>query len=166
MSETRNIDVTLYIAEKKGDDNPRLPRARTEEASKASNNSNLSTAAAVLLHEAYSYAKQEITQIANYELNKYFNLNDDYIGQRNLAVAKNIISKGASMGTAIASGFAMGGIVGGAIAIVGTTASLGIEIAQNYDQENIKIRQMNAQLSYSRQRAGYSLVSNSVGENL
>ncbi len=166
MSDTRSIDVTLYVGEKKADDNPRLPRARTQDVAEGSNNSNLSSATAVLLHEAYNYAKQEITQIASYEINKYFNLNDDYIGQRNLAVAKNIISKGSSMGTAIASGFALGGVVGGAIAIIGTTASLGIEIAQNYDQESIKIRQMNAQLAYSRQRAGYSLVSNSVGENL
>lgn len=70
------------------------------------------------------------------------------------------------MGTAIAGGFVLGGIAGSVIALIGTTASLGIEIAQNYDQENIKLRQMNAQLEYSRMRAGYSLTSESIGENL
>ena len=33
-------------------------------------------------------------------------------------------------------------------------------------EENIKLRQMNAQLAYSRQRAGFSLTSESIGENL
>ena len=107
-----------------------------------------------------------MTQIASYEINKYFNLHDDYIGQRNLTIAKNVVSKSLGMATAVASGFMVGGPAGGAIALVGVTASLGIEIYQNYDQENIKLRQMNAQLSYSRQRAGFSLTSESIGENL
>lgn len=170
MADTRGIDINLYVTDKTngdGDDNaPILPKPTPKETSKGSDKSNLTSATTILLHEAYNYAKQEITQIASYEVSKYFNLKDDYIGQRNLSIAKNIISKGASIGTAIASGFATGGIIGGAVAIVGTTASLGIEIAQNYDQENIRLRQMNAQLEYSRQRAGYSLTSGSVGENL
>lgn len=170
MADTRGIDITLYVTDKtQGDgdgDTPILPKPTPKETSKGSDKSNLTSVTAVLLHEAYNYAKEELVQIANYELNKHFSLKDDYIAQRNLSIAKSIISKGASMGTAIASGFATGGIVGGAAAIAGATATLGIEIAQNYDQENVRLRQMNAQLEFSRQRAGYSLTSGSVGENL
>jgi hypothetical protein len=35
----------------------------------------------------------------------------------------------------------------------------------NYQQELIKINQMDAQLSFNRQRAGYSLTAGSIGEN-
>lgn len=170
--DVRSIDVTLYVTEGQGqgasDDGrtPTLPKPKSTEKSKGNDNSNLSNVTAMLLHEAWNYAKNETLQIANYEINKYFSLKDDYIGQRNMTVAKNIISKGVSMGTAIASGFAVGGVVGGALAIVGSSVSLGVEIAQNYDQENVRLRQMNAQLEFSRQRAGYSLISESVGENL
>lgn len=167
MADTRAIDVNILVSEVQDDtQTPTLPKPNTPEPNKGKDNSNLSKMAALLLHEAFKYAKQEVTQIASYEVNKYFNLRDDYIGQRNLTVAKNVISKAVGMGTAIAGGFVLGGVVGSAIALIGTTASLGIEIAQNYDQENIKLRQMNAQLEYSRLRAGYSLTSESIGENL
>lgn len=170
MAEARAIDINLYVTDKSqggGDDGtPTLPKPTPKEKSKGNDKSNLTSVTTVLLHEAYNYAKEELVQIANYEISKYFSLKDDYIGQRNLSIAKNVISKGSSMGTAIASGFATGGVIGGAVAIVGTTATLGIEIAQNYDQESIRLRQLNAQLEFSRQRAGYSLTSGSVGENL
>lgn len=168
MADTKGIEVNLVITEKQGDtDTPSVPKPSTPESKPASqDNTNLNATTSVLLHEAYNYAKQTITQIASYEINKYFNLSDDYQTQRNVTIAKNVISKATGMGTAIAGGFVAGGAVGGAIAIVGSVASLGVEIAQNYDQERIKLNQANAQLSYSRLRAGYSLVSDSVGENL
>lgn len=168
MADTRSIDVNILVTEIEGDGGttPTLPKPKVPTADKGKDNTNLSKMASALLHEAYNYAKQDIVQIASYEVNKYFNLHDDYIGQRNLTIAKNVLSKAVGMGTAIAGGFVLGGVVGSAVALIGTTASLGIEIAQNYDQENIKIRQMNAQLEYSRLRAGYSLTSESIGENL
>jgi hypothetical protein len=166
MADTRGIEVNLVVTEKIDDGSdkpkPKTPKRKTAK----SDNTNIEATTSVLLHEAYNYAKQTITEIASYEVNKYFNLSDDYQTQRNVTIAKNVISKATGMGTAIASGFKMGGAVGGAIAIVGSVASLGVEIAQNYDQERIKLNQANAQLSYSRLRAGYSLVSDSVGENL
>ena len=168
MADTRSIDVNILVAEVEDGNtpSPTLPKPNVPDPDKGKDNSNLSKIATALLHEAYNYAKQEVVQIASYEVNKYFNLRDDYVGQRNLTIAKNVISKAVGMGTAIAGGFVLGGAAGGAIALIGTTASLGIEIAQNYDQENIKLRQMNAQLEYSRMRAGYSLTSESIGENL
>lgn len=46
-----------------------------------------------------------VVQIASYEINKYFNLHDDYIGQRNLTIAKNVVSKSLGMASAVVSGF-------------------------------------------------------------
>lgn len=170
MAETRSVDVNIVVMEKPydggGDITPTIPKVKSPEQSKGTDNTLLSSSTAVLLHEAYNYAKQEVLQVASYETNKYFNLHDDYIGQRNLTIAKNVISKGMGMATTIASGFMMGGAIGGAIALVGTATALGVEIYQNYDQENIRIRQTNAQLAYSRMRSGYSLTSQSIGENL
>lgn len=171
MAETRSVDVNIIVMEKPYDGGgdsivPKVTKVKAPEQADRADNTLLSSSTAVLLHEAYNYAKQEVTQIASYEISKYFNLRDDYIGQRNLTIAKNVISKSLGIATAVASGFMVGGAVGGAIATVGTAIGLGIEIYQNYDQESIKTRQMNAQLAYSRQRAGFSLTSESIGENL
>ena len=171
MAEARSVDVNIVVMEKPYDGSgdsivPKVTKVKAPEQANRTDNTLLSSSTSVLLHEAYNYAKQEVTQIASYEINKYFNLHDDYIGQRNLTIAKNVVSKSLGMATAVASGFMVGGPAGGAIALVGVTTSLGIEIYQNYDQENIKLRQMNAQLAYSRQRAGFSLTSESIGENL
>lgn len=172
MADIRAVDINIRVKDIDNAKTPRVPGKKTtpkppeQGNSQNEDRSNLSSMSTILLHEAYRYAKQDIMKVAQYELSKYFNLRDDYIGQRNMNVAKNVISKTVGMGTAVAGGFMVGGPIGATIAAVGTMATLGIEIAQNYDQENIRLRQMNAQLSYSRQRAGYSLTSDSIGEDL
>ena len=120
---------------------------------------------ATLVSQAWGYIKADITKIANYEINKWFSLNDDYIGQRNLTNALNVVSRAKNMAGTIAAGFVALGPVGGAIAAVGSLITLGIDIAQNIDRQNLMLRQMDAQLSYQRQRAGYSLTSGRIGEN-
>lgn len=171
MAEIRSVDINIKVSGA-GDgttvppqptppSKPKPPKQGTK-----SDKSNLSNVTSVLLHEAYNYAKQEVISIASYEINKYFTLTDDYIGQRNLSVAKSVISKAVGIGTTIGAGFATGGVVGGAIAIIGSGVTLATDIYQNYDNERIKLMQQNAQLAYSRQRLGYSLTSESIGENL
>lgn len=120
---------------------------------------------ATLVSQAWGYVKADITKIANYEINKWFSLNDDYIGQRNLTNALNVVNRAKNTAASIAAGIVLGGAVGGVIAAVGSFITLGIDIAQNIDRQNIALRQMDAQLSYQRQRAGYSLTSGRIGED-
>lgn len=119
----------------------------------------------IYVNQARQYVKADINRIATYEINKWFTLNDDYIGQRNVNAALNVISKAKSIYTTVAAGVVVGGAVGGIIAAVGSLLTLGIDIAQNYDRQNIQIKQMDAQLQYQRQRAGYSLTSGRIGED-
>lgn len=158
MADTREIVITIKgggeATQTERPDNPN-PKDST----------NLKKSTSVLLNQTYQRLKSEISREVNYEIDKHFRLTDNYIGQRNLNNAKQIINKAVSFGTSVATGFATGGPVGAVRAFVIQTLSLGIDIYQNYDQENINLRQMEAQLSYTRERAGYSLTSGSIGEN-
>jgi len=108
-----------------------------------------------------------------YQLSKYYKLNDNYIAQQNMDIALNIASKVISTGIGIfagaKAGLKVGGpagaVIGASVAVVGATVKTGMDIIHNFEQENIRLRQMNAQLQFNRQRAGYSLTAGSVGEN-
>lgn len=119
----------------------------------------------VVVNQAWNIVKQSTSKIVNYEINKWFTLKDDYIGQRNLNNALATINKASSSITAIAGGFVAGGVIGGAVATVGVVVASAISIAQHIDKQNIELDQLDAQLQYQRQRAGYSLTSGRVGEN-
>lgn len=108
-----------------------------------------------------SHVSREALQIADYAIETKFRLTDDYIGQRNYNIAKSFISKGAIL----VAGAITGGPVGLAMAAVYTGISTGIEAAQAQIEQSITIANMNAQLDFTRVRAGYSLVAGSVGEN-
>jgi hypothetical protein len=107
----------------------------------------------------------EAREVAAYSFNRQFTLNDDYIGQRNMGIALSILSKSASLGQAALTGFMFGGPVGAVIGGAISVASTGVQIWENYDQQSIKLRQLDAQLSYSRVRAGYAIVAGSIGED-
>lgn len=102
---------------------------------------------------------------AKYQLNKYYTLTDDYLGQQNMNIALNVGSK--LLGTAIAvkAGASVAGIPGAIAALFASGITTGFQIAHNYEQERIKVAKMNAELQFNRQRAGYSLTAGSIGEN-
>lgn len=108
---------------------------------------------------------QQAISMVNYEINRELTLTDNYIGQRTLNNTIQVINKVRSVATSTVQGAMVGGWVGAAIMAFVDIAGTGIDIYQNYDQESIKIKQMDAQLQFSRQRAGYSLTSGSRGEN-
>lgn len=102
---------------------------------------------------------------AMYESEKFFDLTDNVQGKRNLNIAKQNIRRVASIGMSIYAGAKTGGLVG---AIVGGALGIGklaVDIYQGYDQQNIAIKQREEQLSYTRQRVGYSLTVGTNGEN-
>ena len=87
MAETRSVDVNIVVMEKPYDGSgdsivPKVTKVKAPEQANRTDNTLLSSSTSVLLHEAYNYAKQEVTQIASYETNKYFNLHDDYGGRK------------------------------------------------------------------------------------
>ena len=119
----------------------------------------------VVVNRAVNETISQVSEMALYSIEKHLSLTDDYVGQRYLKAGKEVISKTMSMGSSIMAGAVMGGVVGAIVGAVLSLSSMAFDIFKNYDQQNIMIRQMDAQLSYQRQRAGYSLTSGSIGEN-
>lgn len=111
-------------------------------------------------------AKREGTELMDFGLymwQRSMNLSDDYIGLRNLNVARNVISRGMGIGTAMISAGAMFGPVGVAVAAVTSAVTLGLDIYKNYSEQQITLQKLDAQLQFNRVRAGYSLDSGSIG---
>ena len=131
---------------------------KTSTTSKQKSSNILANITAKSIYDRY---KGYAVQVVNYEINKYMNLSDSYMASQNLDIAKNISGKLLSIGMA----YIIGGPVLGTLNLIGQVIGTGIQTYQNYDQERIKLRQMEKQLSYSRERAGYSLTSGSIGEN-
>lgn len=111
-------------------------------------------------------AQSILTDEIKYEINKYYDLTDNVQGQRNMNIAMNLTNKTIELGQAILSGtLVSGNIIGGIIAGTLDLVKQGVDIYQGYDKQNIKIRQMEEQLTYTRLRSGYSLTSGDKGEN-
>lgn len=115
-----------------------------------------------IINQSKSIIKEE----SKYWLDRKFNLEDDYVSQRNVNIASNIISRAIGDIGSIASATMIAGPVGFAVASVMVGVGLITDIVKNYQQQSDNIRIMNNQLNFSRVRSGYSLTAGSIGENL
>lgn len=112
-----------------------------------------------------------VKEIVDYEWNKYYDLTDNVVGQRNRSIAKTVLTRvSQNVGSAWSgamTGLRIGGPIGaivGAIAGSGINAiKQGIEIGQGYDKNRIEMDKQNAQLSYTRLALGSSLVDGERG---
>lgn len=168
MAETRKITIEIIDSEAKP--KTEIQKKQEENNTGDDTSSKKSTAlndagAMIAINQAYKRIKNMAISNVDYLFNRHYNLTDDYIGQRTYNVAKNIVTKAHGMYMSIAAGFATGGPVGAAITAAISIGSTIIDIAKNFDEQNIMLKQMDTQLEYTRQRAGYSLTSGSVGEN-
>lgn len=162
MADLRQVEVIFKVG---GETAEKKPSEKVQNGTKNKVQEQKKWYETIYVNQARQYVKADINKIATYEINKWFTLNDDYIGQRYVNNALNVISRAKSIYTTIAASVMVGGAIGGVIAAIGSAVNIGIDIAQNYDRQNIMLKQMNAQLSYQRQRAGYSLTSGRVGED-
>ena len=119
----------------------------------------------VAVHRAVSEISSQAVEMAMYALDRHLQLTDNYIGERYVKAGKEVIGKTISIGSSIAMAFFSGGVIGAALAAVVAIGSTAFDVFKNFDQQNIMVKQMNSQLEYQRQRAGYSLTSGSIGEN-
>lgn len=119
----------------------------------------------VLANQVFNEVKSIVVNEAKYEVGKYFDLHDDYVGERDLNIAMTIVSDVASIGKATLIGAQTGGLAGASVGFILASATQIVNVYQNLDKQSIKIKQLDTQLQYSRTRAGYSLTSESIGEN-
>ena len=174
MADERSVVITLKLdtdSDQEAAQNPTNTQATQQKNEKGS------TAKVVAIFAA----KQAVETIVSegmawgeYQLNKQLTLVDDYIGQRNKNIAMTQINRGIGVASTItsmaATGAQLGGPWGAAIgAIIGagvSAAGIARSNIQGQQQEDIMLRQMNAQLDFTRSRAGWSLKAASIGEDL
>lgn len=118
-----------------------------------------------IFQQALNGAKSQLSEMALYGINRHLQLTNDYLGERYLKTGVNVISRLVSTTKAIKAGGMVGGVYGAVVAAILSVADLTFDIVKAQDQQNIHIAQMDKQLQYQRQRAGYSLTSGSIGEN-
>ena len=177
MAETRDITITIKGENGGGNNSIDLDVSEKVDASKkASKNSNSSMAKAAFANMALQAARvvtDELISWGDYQIDKYMNLHDDYIGQRNMNVATHYINGAISAGSTIASAAMMGAAAGPWGAAIGALVGAGIAASraiksniQANDQQNIQLKQLDLQLQYTRRRAGWSTHAASIGEDL
>lgn len=171
-ADNRSVVITLKL-----DSGSDVQENPTNVESSKTNTDKDSTAKAVAkfaVIQSIQLVVNEAVAWGEYYWNRELTLNDDYIGQRNKNIAISQINRAANALTTVGSMTAIGAAVGGPVgaivgAIVGAvTAGAGIARSNNQgqDQQDIALRQMDAQLQFTRSRAGWSLQAASIGEDL
>ena len=132
------------------------------------------SAAWVLASQALAVAVNETLAWAEFYWDRELMLNDDYIGQRNKQIAMTQINRAIGYGgqifSAAASGAAVGGgagaIIGAIIGVASVTANIARSNVQGQLNQSVILAQGDAQLSFTRARAGWSTNAASIGEDL
>lgn len=133
--------------------------------SSAEYDTGIDAGTSVLTNQVFESLKKTLLTEAKYQVNKYFSTRDDYIGQRNYNAAMSMANMVVGLGSSVLAGFMVGGPVGAIVAGATSVLSTAVSVYNTLDAQNLKVDQMNAQLSFTRQRSGYSLTSGSTGEN-
>lgn len=172
-ADNRSIVITLKLEQSK--DNSQNNPTDTDSAQKDGDKDSSSKAlAAFAVVETVKIISGEISAWGEYFWNKELTLSDDYVGQRTKNIAMTQINRAINVGSNIAGMAAKGAMIGGPVgaivgAIIGAVSSASGIIrsnAQGEDQQNIMLKQMDAQLQFTRSRAGWSLQAASIGEDL
>lgn len=172
--DNRSIVITLKLDsgnKETAENNPTDTSSTQQETDK---NSKAKAVAAFAVMQSAQIVASEAVAWGEYYWNRELTLNDDYVGQRNKTIALTQINRGinavSTIGSMTASGAAVGGWVGAIIgAVIGTgtvVAGIARSNIQGQDQQNIMLKQMNAQLQFTRARTGWSLQAASIGEDL
>lgn len=162
----KNGEIIIRFEEGKPQNGPTPATKTTVEEKSTADDSTLETAVMVYCLKKSANAIKNITiEEVKYHLNMRFQLTDNYLAQQNMSIALNVVNKVVGTGMTIAAGFKVAGPAGAIVAAGIAVANTAIDIAHNYEQERLRLNKMNAELSWNRQRAGYSLTAGSVGEN-
>ena len=118
-----------------------------------------------LTNKGVSYLENVLVGEVKYQINRYFSLTDNYLGQQDLRIALSVLNKiGGIVSSTIMAG-SVAGPAGAIITLIGSLTTTAQSIYHNYDQQIIQLAKMNAQLEFNRERSGYSLTAGSRGEN-
>jgi hypothetical protein len=172
MADIRQVEIKIVGDKKKETVSQKVsdPTQGAKDDEDEEDEDSADTSTAKLFTSAYLVSKakdvtRDVLQETDYFIQRHFQLADDYQGQRSYTVAKNVVLKSVSIGTSAIAAASTLGPVGAVIAVGAAVASTAVDVANNYINQADTIRKMDAQLSYTRVRAGYSLTAGSVGED-
>lgn len=172
-SDYREIVVTIKLDQSAKETTDASVGNVKEESVEKNTTSKEGAAYKALAIQAGQVAINEALAWANYSIDKQYTLNDDYVGQRNKNIALAQINKGISAISTIGS-FALlgsaagpvGAVIGGAVGTLVAGAGIIRENIQGEQNQQIALNQMEAQLEFTRKRAGWSTQAASIGEDL
>ena len=166
MAETRRIVITIRHGKGKRPtpSNPKPTPSR--KAKKVVEDKGTSIGTSVLANQVYENVKAMLKQTAEYEIDKYFDTKNDYVAKRDLSEALTYINMASSIATATYVGFKTGGSVGAAIGAGLVLSHQALNVSLALERQRMAIERSDAQLAFSRDRAGFSLTAGSRGENL
>lgn len=151
-----------------GTDKPKKEKKEKRPSKKKSvkENNDVSTAltTSVIQHAAKRLLSIGINEV-NYQIDKYLMLHDNYIAQQTKAHAEVLSSTVDTIAKSIAGGFMTGGPIGALIMAGVEGAHLEQKIRIAREKEEMKIKEIENQLQFNRQRAGFSLTAGPTGEN-
>lgn len=166
MPETRRIVITIRHGKGKRP-TPSSPKpAPSPKAKRVVEDKGTSIGTAVLANQVYENVKAMLKQTAEYEIGKYFDTKNDYVSKRDLSEALTYINMASSIATAAYVGFQTGGPVGAAIGAGLVLSHQALNASLALERQRMAVERADAQLSFSRDRAGFSLTAGSRGENL
>ena len=149
--------------------NTKTGKVKTDLQSSESGEANAGIlVASVLANQVYERTKQTVINEAMYQINKHFELTDDFEGKRDLNIALSVIGRTKNLATSTLAGAKLGSAGGPIGTVVGAVVgfSLGaigeaVSIYHKFDEQDRANALRDAQLDYTRQRAGYSLTGES-----
>lgn len=171
--DNRAIVITLKL-DSQSDEQNNNPTNTTQTKQSTDKDSKAKAVAVFAATQVIETIASEVVAWAEYNWDRTLKLNDDYVGQRNKNIAITQINKAvgaiSTIGSMTAAGASIGGaagaIVGAILGTATTVAGIARSNLQGQDQQDIALRQMNAQLQFTRSRAGWSTQAASIGEDL
>lgn len=175
MADERSIVITLKVD--KAQENEANTSNQTSSSSSVQSNDKDSTGKALASWAAVQLANttvQEVTAWGEYFWNRELMLTDDYIAQRNKQIVSThvnrVIGAASTIGSSAAQGAMIGGWVGAILGAAIGTLNVGLNIVRSnvegQKQQDLQLKQLDAQLQFTRSRAGWSTHAASIGEDL
>ena len=157
---------------KEGGNNKTAVNTKTGDTKSEQEDDGILIISSALAYKAFKNTVSQVKTIATYEIDKSFTLSDDFESKRDFHIALSILEKAGNIATSTFAGAMLGSaggpvgtVVGAVVGFVGSVGNEVISVYQAYNQQDITMKQRNEQLKYTRQRAGFSLESGSIGEN-
>ena len=157
---------------KEGGNNKTATNTKTGDTRSEQEDDDVLIISSALAYKAFKNTVSQVKTIATYEIDKSFTLSDDFESKRDFHIALSILEKAGNVATSTFAGAMLGSgggpvgtIVGAVVGFVGGVGNEVTSVYKAYNQQDITMKQRNEQLKYTRQRAGFSLESGSIGEN-